>query len=194
MQPTISICVPTFNRATCLKNLLNNLFSIKAAHGADIEICISNNQSTDSTQQVIEAWRQKLLLKVVTQPTNIGATMNMIEVARLATGKWILVVGDDDELIGTGFKSLLAFLHAADENDWILAGVANESGNKNLLGDLKPGLYESKRFRKVLFRTGLFRYGFVGMHIFPAALHQQFISLSFQLVEVLAEMASHILE
>lgn len=180
MQSTISICVPTFNRATCLENLLNNLLTIKAAHGVDIEICISNNQSTDSTQQVIEAWRQKLLLKVVTQPTNIGAAKNVIEVTRLVTGKWILIIGDDDELIATGFESLLAFVHAADENDWILAGVANESGDEHLLGDLKPGLYEAKRFRRVLLRTGLYRYGFIGMHIYPASLRQQFFALSFQ--------------
>ena len=180
MQPTISICVPTFNRSTCLENLLNNLFLIKAAHGTDIEICISNNQSTDRTQQVIEDWHQKLLLKVVTQPTNIGAAKNAIEVTRLATGKWILIIGDDDELISTGFESLLTFVHAADETDWVLAGVANESGNEHLLGDLEPSIYEEKRFKRVLWRTGLYRYGFIGMHIFPAALRQQFFDLSLQ--------------
>jgi glycosyltransferase involved in cell wall biosynthesis len=180
MQPTISICVPTFNRSICLESLLNNFLIIKTAHGADIEICISNNQSTDSTQQVIEAWRQKLMLKIVTQPTNIGAAKNAIEVTRLATGKWILLIGDDDELIATGFESLLAFVHTADENDWILAGVANQSGNEHLLGDLKHGLYEAKRFRRVLLRIGLYRFGFIGMHIFPAALCQQFFALSFQ--------------
>jgi glycosyltransferase involved in cell wall biosynthesis len=180
MQPTISICIPTFNRSICLENLLKNILIIKTAHGTDIEICISNNQSTDTTQQVIEAWRQKLMLKTVTQPTNIGASKNVIEVTRLATGKWILLIGDDDEFIATGIESLLAFIHTADENDWILAGVANESGNEHLLGDLKHGLYEAKRFRRVLLRTGLYRFGFIGMHIFPAALCQQFVALSFQ--------------
>ena len=178
MQPTISICVPTFNRATCLENLLNNLLALKTEHETAIEICISNNQSTDNTQQVIEAWRQKLSLKVVTQPTNIGATRNVIEVTRLATGKWILIIGDDDELIFSGFKSLMAIVHAADENDWILAGVANESGNECLLGNLRSGWHESERFRNVVLRTGLYRYGFIGMHFFPAALCQKFFAFS----------------
>jgi len=126
---------------------------------------------------------------VVTQPTNIGATRNAIEVTRLATGKWILIIGDDDELVASGFESLLALVHAADANDWILAGVANESGNEHLLGDLKPGLYEAKRFRRVLLRTGLYRYGFIGMHIFPASLRQQFFALSFQEAQSWAHIA-----
>jgi glycosyltransferase involved in cell wall biosynthesis len=170
-RPIISICVPTFSRATCLVNLLENLGQLTIAHGSKIEICISDNQSTDDTAQIIEDWRGRLGLKVMTQTENIGATRNAIAVTSSATGKWLMIIGDDDLLIPRNFSSLLAILQSSDENDWILVGVADATGEERLLGDLKPGRYDAGRFREILLGTGLYRFGFIGMHVFP--LHMQ---------------------
>lgn len=180
MQPIISICIPTYNRENCLNNLLENIFKIKKMYGNSVEICISNNQSTDNTNKIIATWREKMPLKENTQSTNIGAAKNLIEVTRLATGKWILIIGDDDELVAKGFDSLLDLLSSVDENEWILAGVANQSGIEHLLGEIKPGLYEANRFRRIILRTGLYRYGFIGMHIFPAKFRTKLFSMSVQ--------------
>ena len=170
-RPIISICVPTFSRATCLVNLLENLGQLTIAHGSKIEICISDNQSTDDTAQIIDDWRGRLGLKVMTQSENIGATRNIIAVTSSATGKWLMIIGDDDLLIPRNFSSLLAILQSSNENDWILVGVADATGEERLLGDLKPGRYDAGRFREILFGTGLYRFGFIGMHVFP--LHMQ---------------------
>ena len=178
--PTISVCIPTFNRASCLANLLKNLCPVKDTYGRAVEICISNNHSTDGTEQVIEDWRQTLQLKVVTQHSNIGATKNVLEVTRLATGRWILIIGDDDELISSGFASLIALVEATGQTEWILAGVGNGAGVEHLLGDLEGGLYDARQFRKIVLRTGLYRFGFIGMHLFPSILRQQFCELSLQ--------------
>lgn len=174
-RPLISICIPTFNRAGCLDNLFRNLEAVKRTFGDQVEICVSNNQSTDSTAQVIEAWQDRLSLQVVTQKKNIGATMNCIEITRLAGGKWTLIIGDDDEIIFQNFKQLIELLQTANDRDWILLGVVR--GDKgNLLGDLKIGKYAAKSFRRIVLRTGIFRFGFIGMHVFPSALRPQFLS------------------
>jgi len=183
MRPILSICVPTFNRATCLQNLLLNLAKIKNEHTAAVEICISNNQSTDGTEHVIEEWRGKLGLKVATQSKNIGATLNAIAVAKAATGKWLMIVGDDDQLKPDNFAMLLELLQGADEADWILVGVADHSGKESLLGDLRPGRFEAGVFRRTVLRTGLYRFGFVGMHVFPAILQPVFAGLSLAQVQ-----------
>ena len=178
MTPLISICVPTFNRARLLDNLFRNLAELRHAHGDAVEICVSNNQSTDETADVIERWRNALPLKVITQLQNVGATRNFLEVSRIATGKWLLIVGDDDELIPGNFAALLKVLSSADEADWILAGVAGPSGKEHLLGDLREGRYGVRAFRRTVLRTGLYRYGFVGMHIVPSTLRDEFVGLS----------------
>lgn len=178
MRPLISICVPTFNRAGLLNNLFRNLAELRRVHGDAMEVCVSNNQSTDETPDVIERWRDALRINVVTQSENIGATRNFLEVSRIAKGRWLLIVGDDDELIPENFAALLNVLSSAEEADWILAGVAGPSGKEHLLGDLKDGRYGASAFRRTVLRTGLYRYGFVGMHIFPSILQQEFVGLS----------------
>lgn len=177
MQPIISICVPTFNRAVCLENLINNLAILRTRHGFEIEICISDNHSTDATSQVIEKWGPRLKFNAVCQTENIGATMNAIAVVELATGKWIMVIGDDDELIIDNFSKLLASLKSAHYDDWILVGVADAAGKEFLLGQLAPGRYEAKSFRRILLRTGLYRFGFIGMHVFPSMRQSDFVHL-----------------
>ena len=52
-RPVISICIPTFNRCNCLRKLMEKLVQLKNMHGPKLEICISNNHSTDDTAIVI---------------------------------------------------------------------------------------------------------------------------------------------
>ena len=177
-RPVISICIPTFNRCNCLRKLMENLVQLKNVHGPKLEICVSNNHSSDDTAKVIEKWRNQLDLKVLSQSENIGATLNAIAVTREATGTWLLIIGDDDELIEEGFAKLMAFLSIADVSEWILVGVADALGREFLLGDLVPGRYDAKSFRRVILRTGLYRYGFIGMHVFSAIHLENFLRLS----------------
>jgi glycosyltransferase involved in cell wall biosynthesis len=48
----LSICIPTFNRAELLKNTLTSIYSQKANH-SDFEVVISDNCSTDHTEEVV---------------------------------------------------------------------------------------------------------------------------------------------
>ena len=116
-------------------------------HGASIEICISNNQSTDNTLSILEKWSPKLDFKAITQSENIGLTLNFIAVSKIASGKWIMIVGDDDAFILDNFAKLLKHLGSSDEHDWILSGVADATGKETLLGDLKYGHYSHDNFK-----------------------------------------------
>jgi len=179
-NPIVSICVPTFNRAIGLDKLLQNFAEIKKVHGSAVEICISNNHSTDETEDVIKRWQDQLELRVVTQAENIGATKNSFAVSGIASGKWIMLVGDDDGFITENFTQLMDRLNTANEADWILAGVADSSGREAYLGPLKDGRYDSKSIRSSVLYTGLYCYGFIGMHLYPAALKQEFIKFSLE--------------
>ena len=166
-HPLLSICVPTFNRAAHLGNLLESLGRAKDGHGRAIEVCISNNCSTDGTADVIEQWRAKYDAGVVTQTTNIGASNNVVEVTRMAHGRWILVVGDDDEIDGCGLTTLLHHLGGCDSGLWVLAAVAAKYDPNNLMGGLGPRLYGPRRIKAVVLRRGLYQFGFIGMHVIP---------------------------
>ena len=58
-QPTLSITIPTWNRAACLaeslKNLQNQIYDIKEG---ELEIFISDNGSSDNTEEVVAAFKE----------------------------------------------------------------------------------------------------------------------------------------
>lgn len=168
--PLLSVCIPTYNRAACLEQLLACLQDIVARHGDDVlHVCVSDNHSSDGTAAVIASWRERFAFDAVTQAANIGATRNIAAVVGLARGRWILLVGDDDLVEPAGLESLLAQLRGAREDDWVLAGVSDDSGRETLLQDVTDGHYTPAGARRLLRRIGLQRMGFMGMHVFPVS-------------------------
>lgn len=168
-HPLLSVCIPTYNRAACLDRLLACLRDIVACRGNALQVCVSDNHSSDDTAAVIASWLQQFPFDVVTQPANVGATRNIAAVVGLARGRWMLLVGDDDLVDPAGLESVLARLRDGRDDDWVLAGVSDDSGRETLLHGVTEGRYTPESARRLLRRIGLQRMGFMGMHVFPAS-------------------------
>ena len=54
----ITICIPTFNRSKFLQELLQSIYNAKQ----NIPIILSNNNSTDDTNKVIQIYKKNLLI------------------------------------------------------------------------------------------------------------------------------------
>lgn len=178
----ISICIPTYNRSKNLSNLLEILQEIKKRHRQKVEICISNNCSSDDTALVINEWCDELDLKVVTQDENIGCMKNCVKVASISTAKWILLIGDDDSINISNFDKLLQLIDDLDAR-WIFCGVGDPSGEEYLLNGLRGGLYSQKAIKSEVIKSGLHRFGFVGMHVFPGEIRDVFSNLKISQIE-----------
>ena len=59
-QKVLSLCIPTFNRAHCLKEQFKRLLTIHPEDLRRIEIIISDNHSTDATADIVEEFQDKL--------------------------------------------------------------------------------------------------------------------------------------
>ncbi|NEQ25134.1 MAG: glycosyltransferase, partial [Microcoleus sp. SIO2G3] len=57
MNKILSICIPTFNRAEELDNQLTWLFKEIKGFEDECEVIVSDNCSSDNTQEVVEKWR-----------------------------------------------------------------------------------------------------------------------------------------
>lgn len=109
-MPLLSICIPTYNRANYLANCLHSLVASIDRSPLDIEVCISDNCSSDSTYDVVQSFAGQLDIKYIRNKKNLGMSCNFINVVSMATSKYVWMIGDDDLLLPDTFKLLIPLL------------------------------------------------------------------------------------
>jgi glycosyltransferase involved in cell wall biosynthesis len=92
--PLVTIAIPTFNRASWLKDCVLSALSQTYQH---FEILVSDNASTDETEQVLREYNDRRL-RVVRQDTNIGMLQNFNACLAGARGDYVIIVPDDDRI------------------------------------------------------------------------------------------------
>jgi glycosyltransferase involved in cell wall biosynthesis len=94
----LSICIPTWNRADLLERQLDNIAS---AADQEFEVVVIDNGSSDDTWKRIEneAKSNRLFLKGLRNPVNIGIDLNLLRAFEHSKGEWSWIVGDDDHQI-----------------------------------------------------------------------------------------------
>jgi glycosyltransferase involved in cell wall biosynthesis len=166
-NPLLAICVPTYNRALNLEKLLSQLAVLKGRHGDQLEICISNNGSTDETRTIIEDFEREWPTKVQHQSTNIGGTLNIIAVAGQMCARWGIWCGDDDEIDALAIETILSFLQTLAPDTWLLVESKDGQGNGQYMRKFEDGEHTPAAFRRALLCSGLDPLGFMGVHVFP---------------------------
>jgi glycosyltransferase involved in cell wall biosynthesis len=117
-MPIISVTIPTYNRSIHLKNNLEKL--VTECNGINqnlIEIIVSDNDSTDDTAEVVnEAISKGLNIRYIRNEKNIGSDANFAQCFNLATGKYVLIMGDDDQFTTGAISSILKQLEYAKDD------------------------------------------------------------------------------
>jgi len=92
-NPLVSICIPTYNSARflkeCLVSIVNQTYPNK-------EIIISDNASTDETEEIVKEYIEKYKIKYYKNEKNIGAEANFTRCIELANGEFIAIYHSDD--------------------------------------------------------------------------------------------------
>ncbi len=92
--PLVTIAIPTFNRAALLRGCVQSALSQTYTN---IEVLVSNNASTDDTDEVLREFNDKRL-RVLKQETNIGLHPNWNACVAAAEGQYVVFVSDDDRI------------------------------------------------------------------------------------------------
>lgn len=105
-QPTVTIIIPTYNRPHLLKqavkSALNQTFE-------DTEILVVDDASPKPIQ--LPEYPQ---VRVVRSPQNQGIAGARNMGAKLASGRWLTFLDDDDELFPTALETSLGMLNQTD--------------------------------------------------------------------------------
>ena len=112
----LSICIPTYKRAIILDGALNSINkAVQLIDKTKIEIVISDNCSPDSTFQVVQkSINEGLPIKYIRNAENIGIEDNIIQSFKLAKGKYVWVLGDDDYLKEETLKTIINIVSNKD--------------------------------------------------------------------------------
>jgi glycosyltransferase involved in cell wall biosynthesis len=102
----ISICIPTYNRATHLSNCLQSIFLNKSRLAIDFEVCVSDNCSTDETEEVVRRVQAVMDIRYQKNSENLGVPGNFLNVVAMARGEFVWLIGDDDLLIPNALERL----------------------------------------------------------------------------------------
>jgi glycosyltransferase involved in cell wall biosynthesis len=101
MNKLLTIAIPTYNRAELLDKQLAWLAQVIKGIESECEIFVSDNCSTDNTQEVINKWQEILshvTFKSSRHPENLGVMKNIIHCIKSATTKYVWTIGDDDPI------------------------------------------------------------------------------------------------
>ena len=109
MRFTVAVC--TWNRAALLREFLGRLARARSVQG-DWELLVVNNNCTDDTERVLEAFEGRLPLRRAFEPKP-GHSHARNAAVREARGEYI-VWTDDDVLVGEGW--LAAYARAVEQH------------------------------------------------------------------------------
>jgi glycosyltransferase involved in cell wall biosynthesis len=185
MQPLLSVCIPTWNRANYLNTTLSSLAAANSnlPEGA-IELCLSDNCSTDSTSAVIfQAFKLGIPLRTLRLARKAEFSVNYWSAASLATGRYTWITGDDDAFCAKGLSALLCALSSLSR-DFLLINSAPWKVETNLLADQE--IYGLEAYFGTL---GVFHASFIGNSIFATELLRPFIGHTATLGSAYPQMA-----
>ena len=109
----LTVGIPTYNRAEDLCLALETVLAQVDDRVRDqMEIVISDNASSDQTQQVVNEYTERYpdLIFYRRNPSNLGFSRNVDAVVRHARGEFVLLLSDDDGLDDNAIKTVWGIL------------------------------------------------------------------------------------
>ncbi len=115
MSPSVSIIVPTYNRAHMLDRCLA---SIQQQTFTDWELLVVDDGSSDNTVEIVERWqRTDSRIRLIRQPVNKGVSHARNTGVNAASGEWVAFNDSDDEWIPEKLERQLARVDQIREHE-----------------------------------------------------------------------------
>ncbi len=132
MRPLLSICIPSFNRPRSLSELL---YSIDCdPMKIEIVICEDcSNQREEIKSAVIDFSRQSSYdVKYFENISNLGYDCNIRKLVEVASGRFVIFMGDDDLFIPKSLNHFLDFIQENGNIKYILRSYIAIHSNGNI--------------------------------------------------------------
>jgi abequosyltransferase len=113
-KPLLTIAIPTYNRASLLRESLTVL-SEQHAGDPRINFIVCDNASPDQTEACVQHFIDiGLPLRYLRNETNLGPDRNIHRCFEAADGRYVWVMGDDDLLVSGTLSVIVSLLAEAE--------------------------------------------------------------------------------
>ncbi len=107
-SPQISVVIPTFNRATLLKEAINSVVNQTYSNW---ELIIVDNYSTDDTDSIVDFFQDdRILITKLHFSGSVSASRNLG--VNLARAEWIAFLDSDDYWAPTKLEEVVSFINS----------------------------------------------------------------------------------
>ncbi len=156
--PLVSIGMPVFNGESFIEEAIRSLCDLNYPN---TEIIVSDNASTDATQQICTSIiREDGRIRYYRNASNLGASRNFERVLELASGKYFMWAGAHDRW-SPDFISRCVSVLEADDNCALAYSSAqwlDENGSPGGVIPARMNLQQPSAFRRILSGIWLFDY------------------------------------
>jgi glycosyltransferase involved in cell wall biosynthesis len=122
--PKVSVCVPTYNYARFLPELID---SVLAQSFTDFELLVIDDHSSDETQAVMEAYHERdPRIRFLRNSGNLGMVANWNLCLREARGEYLKFVFGDDLLASSDALRRMVDVLDADSTVSLIASARNQ--------------------------------------------------------------------
>ena len=129
----LSICIPTFNRAEYLNTALLSIVE-QPWFSERCEIIISDNHSTDNTQNIVEVFLEKYKnIRYYRNETSIGADRNFLRLLSLGQGKYLKLHSDKACFYENKLTDLIKYLDKVDNSVVFILNEHNDLINRGII-------------------------------------------------------------
>jgi len=125
-QPFLSICIPSYNRPGELRNLLASIDCNPAE--VEVVICEDLAPKRDEVRAIVTAFTvsSDYLIRYEENPTNLGFDGNLRRLVELASGEYVMFMGDDDLFVPGALDRFIAFLKQHRDKPYVLRSYLTE--------------------------------------------------------------------
>lgn len=117
---SLSICIPTFNRANLLKECLGILLP-QVQGRSDVDVVVIDNCSPDHTQTTVKEFMNlQNPIRYFRNSSNLGYTGNQIKCFEYSTGEYIAILGDDDIYLAGAVEEILKVIN---KREYVFIGL-----------------------------------------------------------------------
>ncbi|MDD5181726.1 MAG: glycosyltransferase family 2 protein [Candidatus Nanoarchaeia archaeon] len=146
--PVLSICIPTFQRKNALEQTLHGLVESENLAAGKLEICISDNGSTDGTFEMLKRYEKKYkFIHIRKNPKNLGFDSNLLSSLKMARGRYCWGIGDDDTVVP---ENIQKFVRLLDKKSSFMVGITGAMAKQKdldmIIRKFPKQEYSSKEF------------------------------------------------